>query len=323
MTRNPAWWGQGQDPHNIDRIEHIWIADRERGLSDLLAGRINFLHDPPLDQVSQIEAMPGLRLERAAEFRTIFLGMDQASSELRSSDIKGRNPFKDRRVRQAVYQAIDIDAIREKVMDGLSVPAGLIIPRGVNGWSEELDQRLPFDLNAARSLLAEAGYPRGFAVTLDCPEGRYLNDVAICRVVADMLGRVGIAVTVDTKPARQHFPKITGRRTDFYMLGWFTATFDAQLNFATLVRSDAPYGGTGYANPRVDELIDAIGTELSSPVRDALIEQVLRAMRDDIVYVPLHQQVLVWALRDGLQLPIDPGDMPRFRLAQLTGPAPR
>ena len=106
------------------------------------------------------------------------------------------------------------------------------------------------------------------------------------------------------------------------MLGWFTATFDAQLNFATLVRSGAQYGGTGYANPRVDGLIDAIGTELSSPVRDALIEQVLRAVRDDIVYVPLHQQVLVWALRDRLELPIDPGDMPRFRLAQITVPAP-
>ena len=137
-----------------------------------------------------------------------------------------------------------------------------------------------------------------------------------------MLGRVGIAVTVDAAPARRHFPKITGRRTDLYLLGWFTATFDAQLNFATLVRSDAPYNATGYANPRVDGLIDAIGTELSSPVRDALIEQVLRAVRDDIVYVPLHQQVLVWALRDGLELPIDAGDMPRFRLARLTGPAP-
>ena len=322
MTRNPAWWGQGQNPHNIDRIEHVWIADRERGLADLLTGRIDFLHDPPLDQLGRIEAAPGLRLVRAAEFRTIFLGMDQASPELRSSEVKGRNPFKDRRVRQAIYQAIDVEAIREGVMGGLLVPAGLIIPRGVNGWSEELDQRLPFDPDAARRLLAEAGYPHGFAVTLDCPEGRYVNDVAICQAVADMLGRVGIAVTVDAEPARRYFPKITERRTDFYMLGWFTATFDAQLNFATLVRSGAQYGGTGYADPRVDGLIDAIGTELSSPVRDALIEQVLRAVRDDIVYVPLHQQVLVWALRDRLELPIDPGDMPRFRLARLTVPAP-
>jgi peptide/nickel transport system substrate-binding protein len=173
---------------------------------------------------------------------------------------------------------------------------------------------------AAKALLTEAGYPRGFAVTLDCPEGRYVNDVAICRAVADMLGRVGIVVTVAAAPALRHFPKITARRTDFYMLGWFTSTFDAQLNLTTLVRGDAPYNATGYADPRVDELIDAIGTELSSAVRDALIEQVLRTVRDDIVYVPLHRQVLVWALRDGLELPIDPGDMPRFRFARLAGP---
>ena len=197
MTRNPAWWGQGQGPHAIDRVEHVVIADVERGLADLLAGRVDFLHDPPLDRLERIEAAPGLRLERVEEFRTIFLGMDQASPEPRLLHVKGRNPFKDRRVRRAVYQAIDVEAIRREVMHGLSVPAGLIIPPGSNGWSEELDRRLPFDPDAALALLAEAGHPHGFAVTLDCPEGRYVNDVAVCRAVADMLGRVGIAVRVD------------------------------------------------------------------------------------------------------------------------------
>jgi len=321
MTRNPTWWGLGQNPHNIDRVEHVVIADRERGLTDLMAGKIDFLHDPPLDRLREIEAAPGLRLERAEEFRIVFLGMDQASSELRSSDVKDRNPFRDRRVRRAVYQAIDIDAIRDRIMHGLAVPTGTLIPPGSNGWSEELDRRLPYDPAAAKALLAEAGYPDGFSVRLDCPEGRYVNDVAICRAVADMLGQVGIAVTVDAEPARQHFPKITERRTDFYMLGWFTATFDSQLNLVTLVRSDAQYGGTGYADPRVDGLIDAIGTELSSPVRDALIEQAWRAVRDDVVYVPLHRQVLVWAMREGLELPVDSGDMPRFRFARLMGSA--
>ena len=240
MTRNPAWWGLGQYPHDLDRVEHVVITDRERGLADLLAGRIDFLHDPPLDRLDQIEATPGLKVERAEEFRTVFLGMDQASPELRSSDVKGRNPFADLRVRRAVYQAIDVGAIRRDVMHDLSAPTGLLIPPSANGWSEELDRRLPYDPPAAKTLLAEAGYPQGFTVTLDCPEGRYVNDVATCRAVADMLGRVGIVVTVDAAPARRHFPKITGRRTDFYLLGWFTSTFDAQLSLTTLVRSDAP-----------------------------------------------------------------------------------
>ncbi len=319
MTRNPGWWGLGQNPHDIDRIEHVVIVDRERGLADLLEGRIDFLHDPPLDQLGRIEATPGLKVERAEEFRVIFLGMDQGSPELRSSDVKGKNPFADLRVRRAVYQAIDEEAIRRDVMHGLAAPTGLLIPPGANGWSEELDRRLPYDPEEARRLLAEAGYPGGFAVTLDCPERRYVNDVAICRAVADMLGRVGLAVTVDAERMRRHLPKVTGRRTDFYLLGWFAPTFDAQLDLAVLVRGASPFNATGYADPRVDGLIDAIGTELSSAVRDALIEQAWRAVRDAIVYVPLHRQVLVWALRDGLELPIDAGDMPRFRFARLTG----
>src|SRR4051812_48378764 len=122
---------------------------------------------------------------------------------------------------------------------------------------------------------------------------------------------------------RLHFPKVTSRRTDFYLLGWAAPTLDAQLTLATLVRGDAPFSATGYADSRVDRLIDTIGTELSSYVRDALIEQVWRAVRDDVIYVPLHRQVLVWVLRDGLELPVDPIDTPKFRLAQLTGPAPR
>jgi peptide/nickel transport system substrate-binding protein len=106
-------------------------------------------------------------------------------------------------------------------------------------------------------------------------------------------------------------------------LGWFGATFDAQFHLASLVPGDALFNATGYADPRVDGLIDAIGAEVSTYVRDALIEQVWRMVSADVVYVPLHRSVLVWALRDGLELPVDPGDMPKFRLARLTGPAPR
>src|SRR5690606_11551236 len=113
--------------------------------------------------------------------RTIFLGMDQASPELRSSNVKGKNPFADMRVRQAVYQAIDIKAIQQKVMRGESAPAGIITPSFVNGWTKELDQRPPFDVEASKKLLAEAGYPDGFEVRLDCPNDRYINDEAICQ----------------------------------------------------------------------------------------------------------------------------------------------
>jgi peptide/nickel transport system substrate-binding protein len=317
MTRNRDWWGLGRNPHNIDRVEHAWVVDRARGLAALVEGRIDLLLTPPLDQLDRIEGTPGLKVERTDEFRIVYLGLDQGSAELRSSDVRGANPFKDLRVRRAVYQAINVEAIRAGVMHGLSRPTGVLIPPRDNGWSEELDRRLPYDPPAARALLVEAGYPDGFGVRLDCPNDRYVNDAAVCGAVAAMLGRVGIRVTVDARPFREVFPKIAKRQTDFYLFGWFSSTFDAQTNFLNLIRSDAPFNATGYANPRVDGLIDAIGAEVSTYARDAMIEEVWRTVRDDIVHVPLHQQPLAWAMRDMLDLPVDAGDVPRFRLARL------
>jgi peptide/nickel transport system substrate-binding protein len=317
MTRNSDWWGLGQNPHNLDGIAHRVIKDPAQRLQALLSGQVDFLSDPPFADLDRIEDTPGLKVERANEFRTIFLGLDQGSPELRSSDIQDQNPFADRRVRQAIYQAIDEETIRDKVMNDLAIPSGMIIQPGINGYAPELDTRLPFDPDAAKALLAEAGYPDGFPVTLDCPNDRYINDEAICRAVAAMLGEVGIRVTVAARPMREHFPMIKNRETDFYLLGWGAGPFDSQFHFGYLIRSAAPYNATGYANPRVDELIDTVQTALVTYARDALIQQVWEAVRDDIVYVPLHQQVFFWAMRDQLDLPVDPRNFPRFRLARL------
>jgi peptide/nickel transport system substrate-binding protein len=317
LVRNPDWWGLAESPHNIDRVEFSVVADPARRVAALLAGEIDFLHDPPFTELERIAKAPGVQLERTMEFRTIFFGLDQSAPELRSSSIKGRNPFKDRRVRQAVYQVIDIEAIRTGIMKGYAIPAGIVIQPGMNGYAPEFDARPLHDPAAARRLLAEAGYPDGFDVALDCPQDRYLNDAAICRAVAKMLGRVGIRVELAITSMREHVLKVRQRRTDFYMLGWGTQTFDAHYHLVYLYRSDGPYNATGYAEPDVDGLIDRIGTELATYPRDALIEQVWRRVLAEVVYVPLHHQVLVWALRDGLELPIDALDFPRFRLARF------
>jgi peptide/nickel transport system substrate-binding protein len=222
-------------------------------------------------------------------------------------------------VRQAIYQAIDEEAILDKVMQGLAIPAGIIIQPGVNGYAPELDTRLPFDPDAAKALLGAAGYPDGFAVTLDCPNDRYINDEAICRAAAAMLSEIGIRVTVATSPMSEYVPRIKNHETDFYMLGWATGTLDSLEHFSYLIRSDGPFNATRYANARVDDLIDAIETQLVTYARDAMIEEVWKTVRDDIVFVPLHHQVIVWAMRDQLELPIDPQNFPRFRLARLNG----
>jgi peptide/nickel transport system substrate-binding protein len=321
MSRNPDWWGLGQNPHNLDRIVHTIVKDPALRLEALLSGKVDLLSDPPFDDLHRIEDTPHLRLERIDELRTIFLGLDQGSEELRSSSIEGRNPFADRRVRQAVYQAIDIETIREEVMRGLAIPAGIVIQPGINGYASELDTRLPFESDSAKTLLAAAGYPDGFDVTLDCPNDRYINDETICRAAAAMLGEIGIHVIVAARPMREHISIVKSRETDFYMLGWSTGTYDSLEHLSFLVRSDAAYNATGYTNPRVDDLIDAIESELITYARDAMIEEVWKTVREDVVYVPLHHQVIVWGMSDRLELPVDPQNWPRFRLARFNVPS--
>jgi peptide/nickel transport system substrate-binding protein len=164
--RNPDWWGYEDYPVNIDRIEFAPIAAPEQRLAALLSGEIDLLTAPPFDALDRIAATPGLKLVQTTQLRSVWLGVNQASPTLRSSDVNGTNPLKDKRVRRAMYQAIDIEAIRDEVMQGLSVPAGMIIPPGVNGHAPELDQRLPHDPEAARALLAEAATRTGSRLRL-------------------------------------------------------------------------------------------------------------------------------------------------------------
>ena len=196
MVRNPDWWGYERYPHNIDRLVRLPVASTEEGVELLLRGEIDFLYGEPYEALERIERTDGLKLARAPQFNVHRLGFDQSSAELRSSNIKGRNPFRDRRVRQAVYQAIDIEALVQEVHRGLAIPVGMPIAPGVNGYTPELGERLPYDPEAAKALLAEAGYPKGFSVTLDCPnDWSRARGEALCRFIAPQLAAVGIEVT--------------------------------------------------------------------------------------------------------------------------------
>lgn len=132
-----------------------------------------------------------------------------------------------------------------------------------------------------------------------------------------MLDKVGIRVSLAARPMREHQPMLRNRETDFYMLGFGTTTYDSLYSLSYLIRSDAPYNAANYTNSEVDDLIDSISTTLVTYARDVMIEEVWRTVRDDIPLVPLHQQVIVWAMRDELELPVDPWNLPRFRLARL------
>jgi peptide/nickel transport system substrate-binding protein len=272
MVRNPVWWGFERYPHNLDRIEFTPIADPDERLAALLRGDIDLLIDPPFFALGRIKSTPGLKLAQTSQPRTAYLALDQANSELRSSQVRGRNPFDDRRVRQAIYQAIDIETIRDSVMQRLSVPAGMLVAPGVN-VAPALDQRLPYDPATAKRLLTEAGYPKGFSVTLDCPNNSSaINDEEICRAIAAQLEGIDIDVAVNAQPKDLIYAKIDNRQSDFYLDSY--GALDAYTVFDELYRTNGGLNASGYSNPRVDELIAKIDGEMVTYGRDAMIEEV-------------------------------------------------
>jgi peptide/nickel transport system substrate-binding protein len=317
MVRNPDWWGKTDYPHNLDRIQYVPIADPEERVAVLLRGDLDLLIDPPLSALDRIKNSPGLKLAQGNDLRTIWLCFDQSRTELRSSNVKGRNPFKDRRVRQAIYQAIDIEAIRNDVMRGLARPAGMLVGPSTLGYASDLDQRLPYDLGAAKRLLSEAGYANGFSVTLDCSNNSNVtNDEAICQAVAQQLHEIGIAATVHPQPKQVYWAKIDNRETDFWLDSW--AAIDSQVVLLHYYRTGDSANASGYSNPQVDELIGKIDSTMITYARDAMIEEAWKIVLGDIVYIPLHHQLIVWAMRDNLDLPVYPFNRPIFREARFT-----
>jgi len=316
LAANPNWWGKGQFPGNIDKIEYRPISNAATRVAALLSGEVDFVLDPPLQDLKRIESADGLGVKTVAQIRSIFFGMDQGIDKLRTSDAEG-NPFKKAEVREAFNLAIDKAAIQRVVMEGLSFPTGMITPPGVLGNTPDNDASYGFDTEKAKALLAKAGYPDGFSVRLDCPNNRYNNDEKICQAAVAMLAKIGIKVNLDAIPKAQHFPKIQKRETDFYMLGWGVPTLDSHYVFSYLLESAGSWNATGYKNARVDEITKAIATELDIEVRSGLIDEAWSLIKSDMPYVPIHHQVLAWGLSDKVDIPIAADDSFRPRFAVM------
>jgi peptide/nickel transport system substrate-binding protein len=320
LERNPDWWGDERDPHDVDRIVWTAIPDDHERTAALLRGEADFVQQVPPDAVEKVSSTPGLRLAKTPGLRVFWLGFNQGLDELPGSDVKGRNPFRDRRVREAVYRAIDIGTLIRDAVGGLAVPAGMIVAPGVNGWSEELDRHPPQDLDGARRLLAEAGYPDGFALRLSCRR----SWEAPCRNVAGQLLQVGLRVEADVLPDADYLALLDSFTVGFYVDGFQAATtYDSAEVFRQLFHTSGVIEAAGYANPELDAKIEAIEGELSTYARDARIETLWRQLLAGVVVVPLYRPTLVWAMREGLDVPINALNYPWFWQARVTSPAVR
>jgi len=337
LKRNPNWWGWNAGPRpagtpttphggaatlgsgpsgggvegNVQEVVYTPIAADATRLAALISGEVDFVLDPAPRDIARLRNTAGIKVIEGPENRLVFIGMDQSRDKLLYAEVPGlngkdRNPFKDVRVRKALYEAVDIEAIRAKLMSGLSVPTGALTPSGNASFDDPaLQTRLPHDLAAAKKLMQEAGYGDGFEVTLDCPNNRYINDEQICTALASMWAQLKIRVKVNAMPRVLYFPKLEKYDTSLYLYGWGGSVTDAETILTPLYRSRGDkgvgnYNFGGFRNDRADALAAQSSVEPDPKKREQQIRGALAELREQVNVIPLHRQVVPWAARQNV-----------------------
>ena len=310
LRRNDNYWGKGTYPLEVSELVYTVIKSAPTRVAALLSGEVDLVQDMPVQDIARVSSTQGLRVNAGPENRSIFLGLNIGDPELKFSDVKGKNPFADKKVRQAMNMIIDREAIKKVVMADQSIPAGSIIPPFVNGYTKELDAIPARDVAKAKALMTEAGYPNGFGVTLHCPNDRYLNDEKICQAAVGMLGQIGIKVTLDARSKSIHFPELQKRQIDFYLLGWGVPPYDSDyiLTFLYHTQKDK-FGGwnaTRYSNADIDAKIQSLSTEVNLDKRNKTIADIWAVLQPELAYVAIHNQVNAWGMKSALDVKVHP-----------------
>lgn len=314
---NENYWGIDEFPMQVTEVIYTPIQNKATRVAALLSGQVDFIQDVPVQDLVRVAEADGLQVITAPQNRVIFFGMNQGDADLAADDVEGKNPLADVRVRRAMSMAINREAIMQVVMRGQSVPAGVIMPPFVNGWTQELDTVPANDIDAAKALMAEAGFADGFSLRLDCPNDRYINDESICQAAVGMLAQIGVNIQLDAKPKAQHFPLISTLETDFYMLGWGVPTYDSEYIFNFLVHTKGEkYGswnGTRFSDEDLDMKIQGLASETDLEKRNQMIAEIWQVVQEEALYIPIHHQVLNWGLSDRVGTIVDPGDTAQFK----------
>ncbi|HEY0956053.1 MAG TPA: ABC transporter substrate-binding protein [Roseateles sp.] len=303
LVANPDWWDK--NPSNVTELSYLPIKSAPTRVAALLSGDVDIVTDLPPQDFFKLKEQGKVRLLEGSEIRTIFFVMDEGSDELRESSVKGRNPFKDKRVREAMNLALDREAIKRSIMRGLSVPAALMIAPGVNGYDAALDRPLKPDVAKAKKLLAEAGYPNGFELPLHCPNNRYVNDEQVCQAAVSMWARIGVKLRLIAAPFSTHSQTFQRGESPFFMLGWGVSTYDALYGMQAWghTRTQGADGNFNFgkvSDATLDGLIQKIKFEPDVAKRNALIREALLRIRDESLFIPIHHQIRPWAMKPGV-----------------------
>jgi len=307
LRKNPSWWGIADNRFegNVDEIVYRPIKSDATRMAALVTGEIDFVQDPPLQDVPRLRQDAKVKVLEGLENRVIFLAMDQERDTLKYSNVKGKNPLKDLRVRQALYAAIDVEAIQRQVMRGLSRPTGAMVPTFARSFPPLEPRLVAYDPAKAKQLLADAGYPEGFEVGLLCPNNRYVNDERICTAITSMWAKVGVKAKLETLPRAQFFQHVDQNNFAIHMYGWGGAATDPGFTVTPILHSRTgtrgDFNSGRYRDAELDRLGEAAEVELDVAKRSALLLQALQRARENVYTIPLHRQVIPWAMRSNIE----------------------
>jgi len=302
-----GWWGEVE--HNITRAELKPIKNPATAVAALLSGDVDLINPVPIQDAARLEAGGKVKVIQGIEARVIMLGFPHEAATLKySAETSDENPFADVRVRQAVAHAVNVPAILQTIMRGSAAEVSQLVSPAMRGYSDTLAARPAFDVDKAKALLAAAGYADGFSFGLKCPNDRYLNDEAVCQAVTGMLAKVGINAELDAMPVSAYWPELRADNYDMYLLGWSPGTLDAEhpVRFlASTPNAEKKLGSWnfgGYSNARVDAMLPMIQSEIDPVKRQALLDETTQILQDEVAYVPLYVQPLVWGTQANVEL---------------------
>jgi len=307
LARNEAWWG-GKTPWQKVTLR-LLPQDASR-VAALLSGDVQVIEGVPTADVGNLRRDKRVNVYRTVADRLIYLHLDSNRDVSpfvtdKAGNPLEHNPLKDPRVRLAMSKALNRPAIVDKVMEGEAVKSGQLVPEFLFGSTKNLKPE-PFDAAGAKKLLAEAGYPDGFGLTIHAPNNRYVNDAKIAQTVAQMLTRVGIDTKVIAMPSATFFAQATDLKFSFMLLGWSTGTGEASSSLKALLMTynkDKGYGTANrgrYSNAKVDAFTEDALQTVDDVKREAYLQRATELAIGDTGIIPLHFQVNLWATRDGI-----------------------
>jgi peptide/nickel transport system substrate-binding protein len=305
LARNDAYWGVKPA---WTKVQQRMIANSAARVAALLAGDVQFIENVPTTDAEKLRADKNLRLAEVVSNRLIYLHMDTGREKnspfIRTKDGKPMeaNPLRDIRVRKAISMALNREAIVDRVMEKLAVPAGQLLPEQFFGTSKKLKPE-KFDPEAAKKLLAEAGYPNGFQMTLHAPNNRYINDEKIAQAVAQFLTRIGIDIKLETMPSAIFFTRGSKLEFSFLLAGWSSSSGDTSSPLRALLGTFDAASGSGSANrgrfsdPGLDAMVSTALTQVDDTKRGMLLAAASEKAVSLLGLIPVHYEVSVWGMR--------------------------